>query len=264
MSLAAADSAGLFGYTAVFARGIMAAGFRCKQFFVSHGDCALKVGTDALLLGAWARVPAEGDMLDIGAGSGILSLMLAQRSQPSQHIDAVELDPAAATQARQNVRDSPWPTRIRVTERDILTYPASADHHGRRYRSIISNPPYFADALLNPAPQKQWARHQQQLTLAALLDVAASLIEPAGHFSLILPCREAEQLCAHMRGWQLARQQPVQSVPAKAPIRTLLELIPAGADNAEPQQLPPLLIRGADGQYSAQYRGLLAGFYLNF
>ncbi|WP_348730530.1 methyltransferase [Rheinheimera texasensis] len=242
----------------------MAAGFRCKQFFVSHQHCAMKVGTDALLLGAWTSVPASGDCLDIGCGSGILSLMLAQRTGSLQLIDAVELGSAAAAQARQNVLESPWPSRIRVIERDILTYPGSADHLAqRRYQQITSNPPYFTAALTNPDQQKQLARHNDQLPFAGLLQVAAALLVPNGRFSLILPVQEAERLLGLARdsAWHLLRSQAVQSQPDKSPARLLLEL---GLAPVATEQLPVLLVRDEQGQYSPAYRRLLAGFYLNF
>ncbi len=224
----------------------------------------MKVGTDALLLGAWCSVPDSGDCLDIGCGSGILSLMLAQRTGPAQQIDAVELDSSAAAEARQNVLASPWSTRIRVIERDILTYPGSADHLAqRRYQQITSNPPYFSAALTNPDPQKQLARHNDQLPFAGLLAAAALLLAPGGRFSLILPTAEAQRLLALAQSthWYLWRIQQVQSQPDKAPTRTLLEL---GRHQAECGPLPVLLIRDLQGQYSPAYRQLLADFYLNF
>lgn len=242
----------------------MAAGFRCKQFFVSHQHCAMKISTDALLLGAWSSVPDSGDCLDIGCGSGILSLMLAQRTGPAQQIDAVELDNRAAAEARQNALASPWSTRIRVIERDILTYPGSADHLAqRRYQQIISNPPYFTAALINPDPQKQLARHNEQLPFGGLLTTAAALLVPLGRLSLILPIAEAQRLLALAQSsqWYLQRMQQVQSQPEKAPTRILLEL---GRHPAETTALPVLLIRDAQGQYSPAYRQLLADFYVNF
>jgi len=224
----------------------------------------MKVSTDALLLGAWSSVPDNGDCLDIGCGSGILSLMLAQRTGPAQQIDAVELDSAAAEEARQNALASPWSTRIRVIERDILTYPGSADHLApRRYQQIISNPPYFTAALTSQDAQKQLARHNHQLPFSGLLQTAAMLLAPEGRFSLILPVEEAKRLIvlAADTGWQLQRVQHVQSQPDKAPSRTLLEL---GLYPAVPELLPILMIRDQQGLYHPAYRHLLADFYLNF
>jgi len=242
----------------------MAAGFRCKQFFVSHQHCAMKVGTDALLLGAWSSVPTTGDCLDIGCGSGVLSLMLAQRTGSSQLIDAVELDTAAAAEARQNVAASLWSNRIRVIERDILTYPGSADHLAARgYQQILSNPPYFTAALTNPDRQKQLARHNDQLPFAGLLQTAATLLAAQGRFSLILPTEEADRLLALAlrTDWYLLQVQQVRSQPDKAPSRTLLEL---GRYSSATVHIPELLIRDQQGQYSPAYRQLLADFYLNF
>lgn len=224
----------------------------------------MKVSTDALLLGAWSSVPDSGDCLDIGCGSGILSLMLAQRTGPAQHIDAVELDQAAAAEARQNVLASPWSNRIQIIERDILTYPGSPDHLAtRRYQQIISNPPYFTAALHNPDRQKQLARHNDQLPFAELLTTAAALLAPQGRFSLILPTQEAERLLelADSQHWYLVRQQQVQSQPDKAPGRTLIELALHQSVSA---LLPVLLVRDHAGQYSDAYRQLLVDFYLKF
>lgn len=224
----------------------------------------MKVGTDALLLGAWSSVPATGDCLDIGCGSGVLSLMLAQRTGPKQLIDAVELDAAAAAEARQNAAASPWSSRIRVIERDILTYPGSADHLAARcYQQILSNPPYFTAALTNPDRQKQLARHNDQLPFAGLLQTAAKLLAALGRFSLILPTEEADRLLALALGtdWYLLRVQQVRSQPDKAPSRTLLEL---GRHPTATVYMPELLIRDQHGQYSPAYRQLLADFYLKF
>ena len=224
----------------------------------------MKVGTDALLLGAWSSVPTTGDCLDIGCGSGVLSRMLAQRTGPSQLVDAVELDTAAAAEARQNAAASPWSNRIRVIERDILTYPGSADHLAARcYQQILSNPPYFTAALTNPDRQKQLARHNDQLPFAGLLQTAATLLAAQGRFSLILPTEEADRLLALAlcTDWYLLRVQQVRSQPDKAPSRTLLEL---GRYSSATVHLPELMIRDQQGQYSPAYRQLLADFYLNF
>lgn len=251
----------------------MTAGFRCKQFFVAQQQGAMKVSTDALLLGAWCPAPAQGDVLDIGTGTGILALMLAQRTLPAQSIDAVELDSAAALQAAANVRHSPWPTRIRVIERDILTYPGSPDHQSaRRYRLIISNPPYFTAALVSQRPDKAAARHNSGLPFADLLMVAAKLATTDGQLALVLPVQESLRLqaLAPAAGWFLQQQQPVVAVPGKTPWLDLLLFSRQAADAAAladgraPAPLPALLVRQTDGQYSLAYKTLLQDFYLKF
>ena len=98
------------------------AGFRFKQFHVNHDRCAMKVGTDGVLLGAWADVNSAQQILDLGTGSGLIALMLAQRSAAESQIHAVELDPAAAQQAQENVAASPWAEKVRVYQQDIFTF----------------------------------------------------------------------------------------------------------------------------------------------
>lgn len=247
----------------------MQTAFQCKQFGVAHHHCAMKVGTDALLLGAWCPVPARGLCLDIGTGSGLLALMLAQRTAGSAvHIDAVELDPAAALQAQSNVAASPWPTRIRVLERDILTYPGSTDHASAAiaggYQLIVSNPPYFEQSLASADAKRQQARHTDSLSFADLLDVAARLAAPEAQFALVLPLAAAQRVrqLAPNYGWFLECWQPLQMTPTKPVSRALL-LLNRRADS-QARELTAWTVRASDGDYSAQYRLLLKDFYLRF
>jgi len=226
----------------------------------------MKVSTDAMLLGAWTQLPAAGAILDIGTGSGILTLMLAQRCPPGGAItlDAIELDAAAAAVAAENFRQSPWRASIRLIQGDILTYPASADHPSdRRYRLIISNPPFFVDCLKAVDPKRQQARHTDSLSFDDLLATAARLLTSDGLFSLVLPASGAAQLLrlASASGWFLQRHCQVQSKAGKAVLRCLLTL------SRQPQAEPApetLVIHASDGSYSADYRQLLADFYLKF
>ena len=119
-------------------------GFTFKQFFVAHDRCAMKVGTDGILLGAWAPIAGVKHVLDIGAGSGLLALMLAQRTGDDVHVEAIELDEEAAAQARENALASPWASRIEVWQADIHQWQPSQT---RRYELIISNPPFFAEGV---------------------------------------------------------------------------------------------------------------------
>ncbi|MCB5227051.1 methyltransferase [Alishewanella sp. 16-MA] len=237
----------------------MSAGFQCKQFTIAHQHCAMKVGTDALLLGAWARLPAKGAMLDIGAGSGILSLMLAQRSQGKQAITAIELDAAAAAQAADNVQHSPWPLAITVIKGDILTYQST-----QRYALIVSNPPFFQAALPSIDPLRQQARHTDSLPFSALLQQAATLLSPEGEFCLVLPAvsQPAFDAAATEGGWHCLRRCAVQSKANKPVSRYLQSWRIAGKRQAV--ELSSLLIHAENGTYSAEYRALLRDFYLKF
>lgn len=237
----------------------MSAGFQCKKFFVGHDQCAMKVGTDGLLLGAWACLPAgeNAAILDIGAGTGLISLMLAQRSEARYPIDAVELDSAAVTQAQQNVANSPWPHSIALIKGDILTY-----QRPKRYMLIVSNPPFFQQSLPAADERRTLARHSNSLPFAALLAKAAELLHQDGSFELILPVQTAAGFItlASITGWHLARHCAVQSTPTKAPQRVLFSLQrkPVATQHSK------LIIQHADGSYTEQYRTLLADFYLKF
>jgi tRNA1Val (adenine37-N6)-methyltransferase len=245
----------------------MSTGFRCKQFYVDHRDCAMKVSTDALLLGAWTQLPAAGAILDIGTGSGILSLMLAQRCQQQSDfiIDAIELDASAAAVAAFNFQQSDWSQQIRLIKGDILTYPASADHPSdRRYSLIVSNPPFFVESLKATDAKRNLARHTDSLSFAQLLQVAQSLLTPDGLLSLVLPSSTAEQFIrmAQQSGWVLRRQLSVQSKSERLPLRCLFTL-QRGEDPSEFIQ-ERLIIHATDGQYSGDYKALLRDFYLKF
>lgn len=246
----------------------MSSGFKCKQFFVGHAQCAMKVGTDGLLLGAWASLPsgisptataataAESTFLDIGTGSGLISLMLAQRA-PLAQISAVELDPAAATQAKFNFQQSPFASRLQLLKGDILTYQPA-----ERYALIVSNPPFFENALPAADPKRHQARHTASLPLPLLLAKAAELLTPDGSFALILPEAAAETFShlAHQQGWFALASCQVQSRADKAPIRRLMQWQRQRCQAAKQQ----LVIHNDDGGYSAQYRQLLRDFYVNF
>jgi len=138
-------------------------GFTFKQFHIDHDRCAMKVGTDGILLGAWAPVADARRVLDIGTGSGLIALMLAQRSTNDCRIDGVELDKDAAEQARDNVAASPWASRVTIIENAIQDYQAVP------YDLIVSNPPYFLAGQVFSDPARALARHTGALGPHALL-----------------------------------------------------------------------------------------------
>lgn len=154
-------------------------GFTFKQFFVAHDRCAMKVGTDGILLGAWAPVADVKRILDIGTGSGLLALMLAQRTDDNVPIDAVELDDGAAMQAQENVAHSPWPHRITVHTDDIQHW---APRQTVRFDLILSNPPYYEPGVECATPQREQARYTATLDHQTLLAIAADCITEDGLF----------------------------------------------------------------------------------
>lgn len=240
-------------------------GFWCKEFFVGHDRCAMKVGTDALMLGAWARLPQAGPALDIGAGSGILSLMLAQRLQKSglnPAIYAVELDQDAALQAEDNVAASRWAAQIHVIQADILTYAATDNQPEHGFELIISNPPYFQQSLRAIDPKRHQARHTDSLSFIDLAIVAKKLAAGNAHFCVVLPVDVDFISVAESAGWTLQRRCLVKTAAHKAAKLQLLDFS-ASATSSQIEQAE-LLIQQSPGQYSEAYRTLLADFYLRF
>lgn len=225
----------------------------------------MKVSTDALLLGAWATLPKVGPVLDIGAGSGILSLMLAQRLQKSglnSAIFAVELDQDAALQAQDNVAASRWAAQIHVIQADILTYAAKDNQPEHRFELIISNPPYFQQSLAASDPKRHQARHTDSLSFADLAFVAKKLAAPDAHFCLVLPADVEFSAVAERAGWTLQRRCLVKTTAHKASKLQLLDFS-ASAVSGRVEQTE-LLVQQSPGQYSEAYRTLLADFYLRF
>lgn len=237
----------------------MSAGFQCKQFYIAHDRCAMKVGTDGLLLGAWSPLPTQGNILDIGAGSGLISLMLAQRSQGLVPITAIELDAAAAEQGRENISLSPWPNSISLITADILAYRPT-----ERYRLIVSNPPFFQYSMPAKQSGRQLARHTDSLPFNSLLKKAASLLDAQGVFALVLPYQGIAQFIqlAQSLGWQL-QQHCVVFTKQKKAHRSLISLVPTCTSKVQAVH-SQLLIHNLDGSYSTEYQQLLAAFYLKF
>lgn len=225
----------------------------------------MKVSTDAFLLGAWATLPKAGTALDIGAGSGILSLMLAQRMQKSglnPAVYAVELDQDAAIQAQDNVAASRWAAQIQVIQADILTYAAKDNQPEHRFELIISNPPYFQQSLAAVDPKRHQARHTDSLSFKDLAVVAKKLATTNAHFCLVLPADIDFISVAEQAGWTLQRRCLVKTAAHKAAKLQLLDFS-AGAETGQSEHTE-LLIQQSPGHYSDEYRTLLADFYLRF
>ncbi|GKW13961.1 tRNA1(Val) (adenine(37)-N6)-methyltransferase [Pectobacterium carotovorum subsp. carotovorum] len=232
-------------------------GFTFKQFFVAHDRCAMKVGTDGILLGAWAPVSSATRILDIGSGSGLLALMLAQRSEPHVLIDAVELDSAASQQAKDNVVASPWADRIAVYAEDIVNFAAMrcAD-----YSLIVSNPPYFQPGIACGSVEREQARYTTSLTHEALLHCAHQLLMPEGLFCVVLPVQVVEHFIplAQQHHWFVHQQLRVSEQEDKTAHRVLLAL----SRQKRACVNSALVIRDAAKRYSSDFQQLTKDFYL--
>jgi tRNA1Val (adenine37-N6)-methyltransferase len=160
--------------------------FRFKQFNVDDTLCGMKVGMDAVLLGAWTNVNNAEKILDIGTGTAIIALMLAQRS--ASFIDGVEIDEAACNQAAINVSNSLWSKRINIFHTSIQDYWKSSS---LEYDLIVSNPPYFINSYKAPSEKRTTARHADSLTHEDIIKAVSALLNPAGRLCLILPFNES-------------------------------------------------------------------------
>lgn len=156
--------------------------FRFKQFSVRNDKSAMKVGTDGVLLGAWADVKAANSVLDIGTGTGLVALMMAQRC--NANIDAIEIDADAFAEATLNFNESPWAERMKVIHDDFITFSKDCD---LRYDVIVSNPPYFIDSLVCQEEKRKNARHTSSLSYENLIECAVKLLNDNGFIFLITP-----------------------------------------------------------------------------
>lgn len=228
--------------------------FSFKQFTVRHDRCAMKVGTDGVLLGAWSDTTHVRNILDVGTGTGLVALMLAQRSPAC--ITALEIDTDAISQAKENVANSPWKDRISVLNGDFRTYTSDM-----KYDLIVSNPPYFVDSLTCPGEQRTTARHNSSLRYDELLDGVSRLLCPEGRFCVVIPMDVSEPLktMAAKVGLFPSKILKVITSPGKQPKRTLIEFV----FNAEVLcEVKELLIEEQRHQYSPEYIELTREYYL--
>lgn len=246
-------------------------GFQFKQFYVRHDRCAMKVGTDGVLLGAWAeKSPTAGAslrILDIGTGSGLIALMLAQRL-PHTQIDAIDIDEAAVEQASDNFRSSPWTERLHAYHSPLQEWRMV---NGKWYDLIVSNPPYFQNSLKNPDKGRELARHTDTLSYSELLHHSARLLYEEGRLCLILPAEAENEVCtlAAQAGFVLARATRVYSKVSKPARRVLLAFDKSKSRytgiSASRHPLPiedTLVLENEKGGRSAAYQELAKDFYL--
>lgn len=218
----------------------------------------MKVGTDGVLLGAWAGVrPSDRRMLDIGTGTGLIALMLAQRA-PEASVTGVDIDDVA--QARENADASPWGDRV-VFER----CPVQEFRAPEPFDLIVSNPPFFVDSLTCPDEGRTAARHAVHLPFDELRDAVLRLMAPAGRFAVVLPTAEAERFLAVCAGrLALTRRTDVRTTPRHPAKRALMEFSRAEATDAAPEISELTVGTGEHECYTPEYRALTRDFYLKF
>lgn len=231
--------------------------FRFKQFTIRQDRCALKVSTDGVLLGAWTDHRGVRRILDIGTGTGVLALIAAQRNGQAL-IDAVEIDPASAGQAKENVAASPWADRVNVHEADIRHWGA-----GQRYDLILCNPPFYKGHPASSNRRAANARHEGALDLEALLRAMAEHGTDHVRANLILPMHRLQEVQDLMapHGFSLSRICRVRHVEHKPAKRILLEL---SRRAKEGPRMEELVIQDGQGHFTLDYRSLLEDLELDF
>lgn len=218
----------------------------------------MRITTHACILGAWAPVAHSRRLLDIGAGTGLLSLMAAQRCQA--HIDAVEIETGAALDARENFAASPWAARLQLHETPIQLF--VADTQAQRYDTILSNPPFFSGALPNADAKKALARHEGGLTHAELVVAIARLLRVDGQAHVLLPADNATTFMqqALASGLYVVARLDIRSLPDKPQDRVIMSL---AHQPAATMQLDALCVYADYPAYHPAYAELMRDYYLH-
>lgn len=228
--------------------------FRFKQFEIEQDRCAMKVGTDGVLLGAWAQGGRR--VLDIGSGTGLISLMMAQRF-PEAEVVGIDMDADACGQARENVMASPFRDRVKIECCRLQDFGEAGV-----FDAIVSNPPFFVDSLKNPDSKRTMARHTDSLPFRDLFAGVKRLLSDDGIFSAIVPVEVVEQFVAEscILGFYLIRKCGVKTVERKQPKRFMLSF---AKHRISPYEEHVETMMDSQGNRSEWYRKITEEFYLS-
>lgn len=229
--------------------------FKFKKFTIEQDGCAMKVGTDGCLLGAWFDTYNCKRILDIGAGTGLISIMAAQRC-PAATITGIEIDCIAAQRATENVKNSPWSERVEIVNIDINDFTAE-----ERFDAIVSNPPYFSQSLKCDNEQRTLARHNDSLTPESFFRNASLLLAEDGRISIIIPSDALDEWAsqATFKGFSVHRITRVHTTPRKEAKRVLVEFRKSVCTAPLTEKL---ILETAPGEYSPEATAMLKDFYL--
>ena len=231
--------------------------FKFKQFTVNQERCAMKIGTDGVLLGAWTSIDNDPfSILDIGAGTGILSLMLAQRSN-AQHIEAIEIDDNAYEQCVENFENSPWNDRLFCFHVSLAEFVKDVDS---KFDVIVCNPPFYSENFKTSNLSRDLARFQDAMPFELLITAVSRLLSKTGIFSVIIPYKEEAHFIdlALKAGLFLVRMLRVKGHPDSEIKRSLIEF----SFQKVPQTITVLIIENSRHNYTEDYSNLTKDFYL--
>ncbi len=229
--------------------------FRFKEFSVRDSAGAMKIGTDGVLLGAWVPVSGIERAVDVGCGTGLISLMLAQRGVAQ--IYGIEISDAAAKEAESNVSESIFANNIQIIAGDATEMELA----GFKPQLIVSNPPFFADSLKCGTDDRTTARHEGSLSFDNLIKLSAGALDCCGMLAFISPADREKDIdfAAVMHRMYVARKTFVRTVPGKSPKRILWLLSKPLCET----RVDSLQIRNESGEYSNDYINLTKDFYLH-
>lgn len=227
--------------------------FQLKRFNIEDDISSMKVGTDAILLGAWAELPTEGRLIEIGCGCGVISLMAAQR-QPSLHITGIDIHLPSVEQARENAARSPFHS-VEFLHTDFLSYTCLP------VKCILSNPPYHTESLQSPCASRAAARSEATLPFPELVRHSSELLVPGGYLQVIIPIGAYSRFHSECNnyGLSLTRITMVRTTPKKEPKRVLLTFRKGSVCITERSELTLL---DSAGMRSKTYSDLCRDFYL--
>jgi tRNA1Val (adenine37-N6)-methyltransferase len=231
--------------------------FRFKQFSVNHGSSSMRVGTDAVLLGAWAQVKENETILEIGTGCGIIALMMAQKSRFSS-ITAIDIHTESVEEAKFNFKNSTWSERLLATK---ISLHELASQSNNRFSHIICNPPFFIDSTPAPVLSRHNARHADTLLPEGFFEDASKLLTDQGKVSLIIPDLGSERWLSAASDFKLylGRKTAVHAYPGKVAERLLLEF---SFQPAAPIISEVFIREGKGLGYTNDYKQLTHEFYL--
>lgn len=229
--------------------------FNFKQFTVRQDRCAMKVSTIACIQGAWLPDISPKEILDIGSGTGLLSLMVAQKYDGN--IDAVEIEPDAYGQLKENIAQNPWNDRIHCHHADIKDF---AKETQKKYNFIISNPPFFTKHLQSPNAKINHARHEKGLKIHELTHIVDQLLDIEGIVSIMLPWEETNEFINIAAEVSLYPSAQLRIADKKMkPTSAVVTIL---ARNRVERKTKELFIKNADGAYSSEFVSMLKAYYL--
>lgn len=230
--------------------------FQFKQFRIHQEKSAMKVNTDGVLLGAWTDIVGAKTVLDIGAGTGLISLMIAQRSDAI--ITGIEIEKNAADEAAQNVKNSKWSNRISIQNSSFQDFVATVVN---KFDLIVSNPPFFSNGVKNTNPHLSMARHNHMLPFSDIIEGTKKLLNENGILSIILPADSAQEFIEKSRSKNLflTRLTEVKPFPDTEPNRCLMEF---GKVQVTLQKTEISVFDETRKNYSDEFKILASDFYL--